>query len=48
MICCFVIQAFEFDFIFKNIVFSSLLSSFQHCKVYLIFLPIALILSHYA
>ena len=30
----FVIQAFEFHFIFKNIDFSSLLFSFEHCNIF--------------
>ena len=33
----FVVQAFEFDFIFKNMEFSSLLFSFEHCNFYLFF-----------
>ena len=44
----FVIQAFEFDFIFENLEFSSLLFSFEHCSSYLFSLPISLIISHYA
>ena len=32
-----VIQAFEFDFIFKNTEFPSLLFSFEHCHFYSFF-----------
>ena len=33
----FDIQAFEFDFVYKNIEFSSLLFSFEECNFYLFF-----------
>ena len=45
----FVIQAFGFSFIFKNTQFSSLLFSFEHCKIYFFFyLFLFSIISNYA